>query len=122
MGLLSFFFSEKPEVAVPKDVCYHIEGFLACQYFQNAMELADKLNTTSTKSNIQVEVTAHSRAEWRERLESLNKEVPGSQDHKTSPFIWEGCSGKPLRFIGGYDNYLHHCWKNHSAELKNQRA
>ncbi|KAG0223208.1 hypothetical protein BGW42_006023 [Actinomortierella wolfii] len=73
MGLLAFFFPEKPEVPVPKDICYHIE-------------------------------------------------IPGAQDHKTSPFIWEGCSGKPLRFIGGYDNYLHHCRKNHSTELNNKRV
>ncbi|KAG0015457.1 hypothetical protein BGZ81_011661 [Podila clonocystis] len=113
MGLLSYFFAEKPETPVKKEICYFIEGFLACPYFQDAMSLADRLDTTSNQSKIQVEVTAHSRPEWRERIGELNKEIPGAQDHRTSPVVWEGCAGQPIRFIGGYDNFMQYTRKKH---------
>ncbi|KAF9429447.1 hypothetical protein BGZ76_001277, partial [Entomortierella beljakovae] len=81
------------------------EGFLACHYLQEAMDLSERLDTTSSTSNIQVEVVAHTRKEWDDRIKELAKEVPGAQDHRTSPFVWEGCPGKPIQFIGGYDNF-----------------
>ncbi|KAG9321598.1 hypothetical protein KVV02_001742 [Mortierella alpina] len=115
MGVWSYFFTERATPAVPKEICYYIEGFLACYYFQEAMNLAERLDTTSSKSNIQVEVTAHSRKEWQDRLQQLSKEIPGAQDHRTSPVIWEGCSGKPLQFIGGYDNFMHHARMKHNV-------
>ncbi|KAF9581681.1 hypothetical protein BGW38_001217 [Lunasporangiospora selenospora] len=77
------------------------------------MDLADRLDTTSSTSNIQVEVTAHSRKDWSERVLRLVKEIPGAQDHRTSPVVWEGCSGKPLRFIGGYDNFVQFTREKH---------
>ncbi|KAF9302379.1 hypothetical protein BGZ74_005436 [Mortierella antarctica] len=95
MGLLSYFFAEKPETPVKKEICYFIEGFLACPYFQEAMSLADRLDTTSSQSKIQVE------------------EIPGAQDHRTSPVVWEGCAGQPMRFIGGYDNFMQYARKKH---------
>ncbi|KAF9209483.1 hypothetical protein BGZ49_004074 [Haplosporangium sp. Z 27] len=114
MGILSYFFAEKPIKPVPKDICYYIEGFLACHYFQEAMNLAERLDTTSSQSNIQVEVVAHTRKEWQERLLELAKEVPGAQDHRTSPVIWEGCPGKQLKFIGGYENFRQHARQKHN--------
>lgn len=37
------------------------------------MNVADRLDTTSSKSNIQVEVTAHSRKDWKDRVLHLAK-------------------------------------------------
>ncbi|KAI1316623.1 hypothetical protein EDD11_009658 [Mortierella claussenii] len=120
MGLFSYFFADKPTQAVPKDICYYIEGFLACHYFQEAMTLAERLDTTSSQSNIQVEITAHTRKDWQDRIRQLAGEIPGAQDHRTSPVVWEGCPGKPLRFIGGYDNFMHHVRKEHKmGEARN---
>ncbi|KAG0299155.1 hypothetical protein BGZ97_003852 [Linnemannia gamsii] len=79
------------------------------------MYVADRLDTTSTKSNIQVEVTAHSRKEWKDRVMHLAKEIPGAEDHRTSPVVWEGCPGKPIQFIGGFDNFMHHARKKHNV-------
>ncbi|OAQ28118.1 hypothetical protein K457DRAFT_139002 [Linnemannia elongata AG-77] len=115
MGLWSYFFTDKPAAPVPKEICYYIEGFLACSYFQQAMNVADRLDTTSSKSNIQVEVTAHSRKEWKDRVLRLAKEIPGAEDHRTSPVVWEGCPGKPVQFIGGFDNFIHHARKKHNV-------
>ncbi|KAF9915063.1 hypothetical protein BX616_006976 [Lobosporangium transversale] len=80
-----------------------------------AMNLAERLDTTSSNSNIQVEITAHARKEWNSRLQQLVKEIPGAQDHRTSPLIWEGCPGKPLQFIGGFDNFMQHARKVHKV-------
>ncbi|KAI8605492.1 hypothetical protein EDD21DRAFT_363392 [Dissophora ornata] len=115
MGLFSYFFPEQPASVVPKEICYYIEGFLACHYFQEAMSLADRLDTTSSQSNVQVEITAHTRKEWQDRIQELNKGIPGAQDHRTSPVVWEGCPGKPIQFIGGYDNFRLHARKKHNV-------
>ncbi|KAF9353861.1 hypothetical protein BGX26_008387 [Mortierella sp. AD094] len=77
--------------------------------------LAERLDTTSSQSNIQVEATAHTRKEWQERIQELAKEIPGAQDHRTSPVIWEGCPGKQIRFIGGYDNFRQHARQKHKV-------
>ncbi|KAF9116930.1 hypothetical protein BGX27_008078 [Mortierella sp. AM989] len=79
------------------------------------MSLAERLDTTSSQSNIQVEVTAHTRKEWQERIQELIKEIPGAQDHRTSPVIWEGCPGKSLQFVGGYDNFRQYVRQKHKV-------
>ncbi|KAF9311430.1 hypothetical protein BG003_007428 [Podila horticola] len=66
MGLLSYFFAEKPETPVKKEICYFIE-------------------------------------------------IPGARDHRTSPVVWEGCVDQPIRFIGGYDNFMQYARKKHSV-------
>ncbi|KAG0236028.1 hypothetical protein BGX31_004087 [Mortierella sp. GBA43] len=80
------------------------------------MQLADRLDTTSSRSNIQVEITAHTRKEWNERIQELAKVIPGAQDHRTSPVVWEGCPGKPIRFIGGYDNFRQLAKQKHNVK------
>ncbi|KAK3811782.1 MAG: hypothetical protein J3Q66DRAFT_348427 [Benniella sp.] len=117
MGLLSYLFAEKPAAPVPKDICYYVEGFLSCHYLHEAMQLAERLDTTSSRSNIQVEITAHTRQEWKDRIQELTKSIPGAQDHRTSPVVWEGCPGKPIRFIGGYDNFRQHAEQKHNIKV-----
>ncbi|KAG0049110.1 hypothetical protein BGZ83_006028 [Gryganskiella cystojenkinii] len=77
------------------------------------MALAERLDTTTSRSSIQVEITAHTRKDWQDRILELAKEIPGAQDHRTSPVVWEGCTGKPLQFIGGFDNFQQHTREKH---------
>ncbi|ORX94053.1 hypothetical protein K493DRAFT_408141 [Basidiobolus meristosporus CBS 931.73] len=91
-------------------ICYHIEGFLECAYFHNAVELGDLVKKRA--SQVQVDVKATERAQWSERIQQLKKEIPGSQEHRTSPFIYEGCS-TTLRFIGGYTDFFNLARERH---------
>ena len=61
------FFGKKKE---PEPVCYFIEGYLGCSYFQQATKLASKLPSTA-----KVEVHSFNRKEWPSRRTELQKVV-----------------------------------------------
>ncbi|SAM04862.1 hypothetical protein [Absidia glauca] len=84
-----------------KDVCYHIEGFLSCSYFHTATEAADRLS--AKHPNVKVDVSAYTRQQWPERSQELRKEF--NTQHRTSPFIYEGCSAGEQNVIGGYSDF-----------------
>ncbi|KAI8089956.1 uncharacterized protein BX664DRAFT_334309 [Halteromyces radiatus] len=86
---------------VKKDVCYHIEGFLACSYFHTATEAADRL--AAKYPNVKIDVSAYPRQQWPERSLELQKEFDTT--HRTSPFIYEGCSAGNQKVVGGYTDF-----------------
>ncbi|KAK9765792.1 hypothetical protein K7432_005579 [Basidiobolus ranarum] len=107
MGLYEWISFKEPS---NKDlVCYHIEGFLDCAYFHNAVELGDKVSAhtkrTNSRDTVKMEVKVHPKSQWNDRIQQLKEKVPGSQEHRTSPFIYEGCS-TTLKFIGGYTDFF----------------
>ncbi|KAI8972024.1 hypothetical protein BDF20DRAFT_915762 [Mycotypha africana] len=88
--------------AIPtKTQCFYIEGFLTCSYFTNAVRVADML--TANYPHIKVDVSAYVKEQWKERAEELQQEF--ATDHKTSPFIYEGCSTENQTLIGGYTDF-----------------
>ncbi|ORX51704.1 hypothetical protein DM01DRAFT_1408642 [Hesseltinella vesiculosa] len=106
MQLFSWFFSKQSssdnaDEISKKDVCYHIEGFLSCSYFHTAAEAADRL--AAKHSNVKVEVSAFPKQKWPERSMELRKNF--STDHRTSPFIYEGCGSENQKVIGGYTDF-----------------
>ncbi|ORE10012.1 hypothetical protein BCV72DRAFT_222327 [Rhizopus microsporus var. microsporus] len=84
-----------------KTECYHIEGFLNCVYFSNAVEAGDRL--TAKHPNIKVDVSAYIKQQWSERARELQQEFKTTQS--TSPFIYEGCDSDQLKLIGGYSDF-----------------
>ncbi|ORZ22393.1 hypothetical protein BCR42DRAFT_487957 [Absidia repens] len=84
-----------------KDTCYHIEGFLSCSYFHTATEAADRLSVKYP--NVKVDVSAYTKQQWPERSSELRKEF--NTQHRTSPFIYEGCSAGQQNVVGGYSEF-----------------
>ncbi|KAI8364397.1 hypothetical protein BD560DRAFT_448448 [Blakeslea trispora] len=108
MGLFSWFGQTKDsgtegvDLAIPeKTQCYHIEGFLTCSYFSNAVRVGDML--TGKHPHIKVDVSAYVKQQWSERSKELQQEFNTS--HKTSPFIYEGCDLENQKVIGGYTDF-----------------
>ncbi|CAO3618353.1 unnamed protein product [Cunninghamella blakesleeana] len=92
---------ENADEITKKDVCYHIEGFLSCTYFHTATEAADRL--TTKYPNIKVDVSAYTKQQWPERSMELRKEF--ATQHRTSPFIYEGCHAGSQKVVGGYSDF-----------------
>ncbi|RKP16334.1 hypothetical protein ROZALSC1DRAFT_31689 [Rozella allomycis CSF55] len=44
-------------------------------------------------------------SEWPERLKHLQQSYKHGKNHKTSPFILEGCDLKTAKFVGGYSEF-----------------
>ncbi|CAO3611010.1 unnamed protein product [Cunninghamella echinulata] len=84
-----------------KDACYHIEGFLSCVYFQTATEAADRL--AAKYPNVKVDVSAYTKQQWPEQSMELRKEF--ATQHRTSPFIYQGCTADSQTVIGGYSDF-----------------
>ncbi|OBZ81338.1 hypothetical protein A0J61_10613 [Choanephora cucurbitarum] len=104
MGLFSWFSktTESVDEAIPqKTECYHIEGFLTCSYFSNAVRIGDML--THKHPHIKVDVSAYIKQQWHERSNELQQEFNTS--HRTSPFIYEGCDLENQKVIGGYTDF-----------------
>ncbi|KAI8367208.1 hypothetical protein EDC96DRAFT_507294 [Choanephora cucurbitarum] len=104
MGLFSWFSktTESVDEAIPqKTECYHIEGFLTCSYFSNAVRIGDML--TNQHPHIKVDVSAYIQQQWHERSNELQQEFNTS--HRTSPFIYEGCDLENQKMIGGYTDF-----------------
>ncbi|KAG0170782.1 hypothetical protein DFQ28_001695 [Apophysomyces sp. BC1034] len=104
--LFSSWFSTAPAKTdlddIPKKThCYHIEGFLSCIYFQNAIEVGDRLS--EKHPHIKVDVNAYVREQWADRSKELQQAFGTS--HRTSPFIYEGCSTDRQNLVGGYTDF-----------------
>ncbi|CAG8450027.1 3697_t:CDS:2 [Acaulospora colombiana] len=89
-----------------EDICYNIEGFISCPYFNAATELGGKLKqpTSSTKPVV-INVSGHLKEKWGERVKYLQSKIKNSDNHRTSPFVYEGCHEKDYKFIGGYTDF-----------------
>ncbi|KAI8074475.1 hypothetical protein BC940DRAFT_288331 [Gongronella butleri] len=96
-----------------KDVCYHIEGFLSCSYFHTATEAADRL--AARYPNVKVDVSAFPKQKWPERSMELRKSF--DTDHRTSPFIYEGCASENQRVVGGYSEFARHIKANYKLNV-----
>jgi hypothetical protein len=46
----------------------------------------------------------------------MQKTIPGAENHRTSPFVWEERDGKPVKFIGGNDDFMDYLAKNKLEE------
>ncbi|KAG2207513.1 uncharacterized protein EV154DRAFT_150541 [Mucor mucedo] len=108
MGLFSWFSTtdstsvEGLDNGIPqKTQCYHIEGFLTCSYFTNAVQMGDRLS--AKHPNVKVDVSAYIREQWSERSRELQQEF--ETNHGTSPFIYEGCDINNQNMIGGYTDF-----------------
>ncbi|KAJ3166733.1 hypothetical protein HDU88_003217 [Geranomyces variabilis] len=96
-----------PSVTTPSPLtnnlpCYTVEGFSTCPYFQNAAALARSLPDHAVAK---ATVNAHSRAAWPARRDVLQSQIPGAASHRSSPFVWAGCDGEDVEFVGGYDQF-----------------
>ncbi|KNE63105.1 hypothetical protein AMAG_08272 [Allomyces macrogynus ATCC 38327] len=89
---------------VPRNntVCYHVEGFLQCEYFQRALRLGSRVAT----ENVHVDTNVFSESEFfRSRLPELKQDVHGSAQHRTCPIVYEGCDEVEYKYVGGYDDF-----------------
>lgn len=87
-------------------ICYTIEGFDTCPYYQRAKKHGEALGRSTT--NILVTSVGWKRSEWEGRKRELQGLIPGAGSHRTSPFVWKGCEGQELEFIGGYTDFAVH--------------
>ncbi|KAI9202177.1 uncharacterized protein BJ171DRAFT_601105 [Polychytrium aggregatum] len=92
----------KPPLTSSAKWCIHVEGFSTCRYFQKAAKMAQSL-ALSNPELYKVSVKGVPVGEWDERKLRLQKELPGAKDHTTSPFVWLGCPGAAIEFVGGAD-------------------
>lgn len=92
------------------------EGLEGCPYYDRAVELAETLSK-KFHDRLVFESKSYDRQDWNERRIELQKVIkldffdiqliPGAQNHKTSPFVYEGCAYVRL-FIGGSDDFFVH--------------
>ncbi|CAG8620485.1 12784_t:CDS:2 [Cetraspora pellucida] len=93
-------------------LCYHIEGFLNCSYLNSAIDVGDKLKQSNDNSKdrdipaVNVNVLIHKKEEWNDRIRHLQSKFSNSNNHTSSPFIYEGCNPKEYKYIGGYSNFI----------------
>ncbi|KAI8986510.1 hypothetical protein BDB01DRAFT_849557 [Pilobolus umbonatus] len=115
MGLFTWWTSPTQELDdIPtKTQCYHIEGFLNCSYFSNAVEVGDRL--TAKYPNIKVDVNAYIKQQWGQRSQELQKEF--NTTHRTSPFIYEGCDISNQTVIGGYTDFAKRVKSTHKMNV-----
>jgi hypothetical protein len=71
-----------------KGTCFYVEGFQGCGFFRTAACLAQKLEEQH-QGEVKVFVTMRSRESWPQALEERKKEIPGSEEHRTSPIVYE---------------------------------
>ncbi|GAB5587547.1 hypothetical protein Unana1_02447 [Umbelopsis nana] len=106
MGMFDWFpllqKEENADEISKKNYCYYIEGFLSCAYFHAATDIGDRL--TDKMKDVKIDVNAYMKAQWNDRLNELKQELKAG-NHSTSPFIYEGCSGNDLKFVGGYSDF-----------------
>ncbi|KNC96541.1 uncharacterized protein SPPG_08129 [Spizellomyces punctatus DAOM BR117] len=86
-------------------ICYTIEGFETCPYFQSAKRLGGRLAERTSGPSIDTKITSWTRQEWNDRKQVLRKTIPGAQNHFTSPFVWKGCDGQAIEFVGGFTDF-----------------
>ncbi|KAI3652742.1 hypothetical protein MP228_002167 [Amoeboaphelidium protococcarum] len=89
-------------------LCLNIEGFNGCGYFNAAKALGEKIDSTPAPDGREIKVypTGHERSQWTsKRVPELQKLIPGAGSHRTSPFVYEGCSSSEYKFVGGYTEF-----------------
>ncbi|KAJ3185289.1 hypothetical protein HDU85_001339 [Gaertneriomyces sp. JEL0708] len=86
-------------------VCWNIEGFETCPYYQAAKRLGSSLENAPGNgvTDIAVKTRGWTRSEWETRREELKKALRTS--HRTSPFVWKGCGDNVEAFIGGFTDF-----------------
>jgi hypothetical protein len=73
--------------------------------------LAQKLEEQH-QGEVKVFVTMRSRESWPQALEERKKEIPGSEEHRTSPIVYEGCPSEDdktptcFKFVGGFTEFF----------------
>ncbi|CAG8710540.1 4132_t:CDS:2 [Gigaspora margarita] len=93
-------------------LCYHIEGFINCSYLNSAIDVGNKLKQSKVNSKdrnistVNVNVSVHEKEKWSDRVKYLQSKISNSNNHTSSPFIYEGCNPKEYKFIGGYTNFV----------------
>ncbi|KAI9141898.1 hypothetical protein BKA69DRAFT_1071835 [Paraphysoderma sedebokerense] len=136
MGLFSYFFSSNSAFeqsklneqyasdleTVPRKntICYHVEGFLSCEFMKASLRLSQKMANAPPKKEdtVHVDTNVFDKDQFMNtRLKELKKEVPGSNDHNTCPFIWEGCEPREYKFIGGYKQLAEIARNRHKLEV-----
>ncbi|KAI9176108.1 hypothetical protein H9P43_006473 [Blastocladiella emersonii ATCC 22665] len=106
---------------VPRNntVCYHLEGFLSCEYFQSALSLGSRVAATSNSAanpnggEIHVDTNIFSESEFfGSRLPELKQQLRERVSakgalarHRTCPIVYEGCDEVNLTYVGGYDDF-----------------
>ncbi|GES84103.1 hypothetical protein GLOIN_2v1547787 [Rhizophagus clarus] len=119
---MNYFFSSNTK-SVPSNICYHIEGFINCSYFNAAVELGYKLKDPSfdkdTDTHIQVSIDAHKKENWSDRIRDLHLQIPESKNHTSSPLIYEGCKPGKYEFIGGYSDFAKLVRSRHKSNMQN---
>jgi hypothetical protein len=94
-----------------KGTCFYVEGFQGCEFFRTAACLAQKLEEQH-QGEVKVFVTMRSRESWPQALEERKKEIPGSEEHRTSPIVYEGCPSEDdktptcFKFVGGFTEFF----------------
>ncbi|ORY92007.1 hypothetical protein BCR43DRAFT_508146 [Syncephalastrum racemosum] len=96
-----------------KTACYHIEGFLSCSYFHLATEVADRLS--AKHPHVKSDVSAYIKQQWAQRSRELQEEF--NTRHRTSPFIYEGCSASEHKMVGGYTEFAEHVRKTYKMNV-----
>ncbi|TPX52525.1 hypothetical protein SeMB42_g01354 [Synchytrium endobioticum] len=87
--------------------CYFISGWSGCPHFGAAKRLGERLEREV--ANVKVHIIEVERPTWVESTRNRWKqEIPGAQNHNTSPFVWMGCDTKKATFIGGNDKLQSH--------------
>lgn len=66
-----------------------------------------------------VTVEGYKKERWPKQLEDLRTRIPDAQSHSTSPFIYEGCDKRDLKFVGGYNEFFELARRQHG---KNERS
>ncbi|TPX49562.1 hypothetical protein SeLEV6574_g01378 [Synchytrium endobioticum] len=95
-----------PEPKVQRQ-CYFISGWSGCPHFGAAKRLGERLEREV--ANVKVHIIEVERPTWVESTRNRWKqEIPGAQNHNTSPFVWMGCDTKKATFIGGNDKLQSH--------------
>ncbi|KAJ3314913.1 hypothetical protein HDU76_002326 [Blyttiomyces sp. JEL0837] len=89
-----------------KAECIHVAGFSTCPYFKNAVRVALSLHDRFPDMFVDPEIVGVTRDVWDVKKVELAKTIPGAENHRTSPFVWEGCKGKPIKFLGGNDDFV----------------
>ncbi|RUO95941.1 hypothetical protein BC936DRAFT_142930 [Jimgerdemannia flammicorona] len=91
------------------------EGFLNCPYLHAAADLGDKLSADDQR--VVVDLRVFFKQQWENRVRALREEIPGSESHTSSPFVYEGCSKDSHRFVGGYTDFARLAKQRHGAEV-----
>ncbi|GJD10829.1 hypothetical protein Gasu2_49980 [Galdieria sulphuraria] len=96
--LLSF---SLPSCKNGKGTCFYVEGFQGCGFFRTAACLAQKLEEQHQG----------------EALEETKKHIPGAEEHRTSPIVYEGCPSEDrkaptcFKFVGGFTEFFQEATK-----------